>query len=339
MSLLKYYMFSELEERKKQYEEYRNKGVNGRCMELAEQNMLRFFPNIPREEYEKYIKEDPFFEEMLKLVRYGFIKWYNWDPGIIHVTNDFQHDINSYAYVDKEFPMFIHVDQLLETVVLWFMLTTLKWSKEHDDYETDHEFFLNLLYLLNEVALNGEMPDEDGKEALLRKTINDIQIQNLASDCHWAMLIFTVAHEVAHIYQIVTNEEYWKEHLQEAEYHADKIGYDILLHLIMDKQENELIMQDYAYLAPMMYMDMFELIFETVRILYDKEISYGIHPSPDERIEAMFELVDRDEYQFDTQRGNAVYYWFKEIYDRYIKYLKRYMAAGKLDHIIKRHKY
>lgn len=339
MSLLKYYMFSELQERQKQYEEYRNNGVNRRSMELAEQNMLKFFPSIPREEYERFIKKDPFFDEVLELVRYGFKKWYNWDPGEINVTHDFQYDINSYAYVDKAFPMFIHVDQLLETVVLWFMLTTLKWSKEHDDKSADHEYFVDLLYLLNEIALNGELPSEDGKESLISKTMNDVQIQNLASDCHWAMLVFTVAHEVAHIYQVETNEDYWKSHLKEAEYHADKVGYDILLRIIMEKQEKELIMEEYTYLAPMMYMDMFELLFETVRILYDKEISYGMHPSPDERIEAMFELADQAEYQFDTQDGNVVYYWFKWTYERYIVNLKRYKEAGNLDHIIEKYRY
>lgn len=332
-------MFSELQERQKQYEEYRNNGVNRRSMELAEQNMLKFFPSIPREEYERFIKKDPFFDEVLELVRYGFKKWYNWDPGEINVTHDFQYDINSYAYVDKAFPMFIHVDQLLETVVLWFMLTTLKWSKEHDDKSADHEYFVDLLYLLNEIALNGELPSEDGKESLISKTMNDVQIQNLASDCHWAMLVFTVAHEVAHIYQVETNEDHWKSHLKEAEYHADKVGYDILLRIIMEKQEKELIIEEYTYLAPMMYMDMFELLFETVRILYDKEISYGVHPSPDERIEAMFELADQAEYQFDTQDGNVVYYWFKWTYERYIVNLKRYKEAGNLDHIIEKYRY
>ena len=89
MSLLKYYMFSELQERQKQYEEYRNNGVNRRSMELAEQNMLKFFPSIPREEYERFIKKDPFFDEVLELVRYGFKKWYNWDPGEINVNKIF----------------------------------------------------------------------------------------------------------------------------------------------------------------------------------------------------------------------------------------------------------
>ena len=154
MSLLEYYIAPAIQEKQGPYRMIRNAGVNQQRIELAEYHMLKFFPNVTREEYENN-KEEVFFKD--------------------------------------------------------------------------------LLYLLNEVALMGELPDEAGKISLMNKVAIDCQIQNLAADCHWAMLVFTVGHEIAHIYQMNTNRIYWEEHLKEAEFNADKIGYDILLHLIMGK--------------------------------------------------------------------------------------------------------
>lgn len=78
---------------------------------------------------------------------------------------------------------------------------------------------------------------------------------NLASDCHWAIIVFAVVHEIAHAYQINTYSDYWRKHLKEVEFNADAIAYDILLRLIMDKQERDLVVEQYTYLAPMMYVD------------------------------------------------------------------------------------
>lgn len=337
MLLLEYYMIPANAGIKGPYRIIRNAGVDERRIELAENNMLKFFPYVNKEEYEKYIIDDPHFDEMLELVRYGFIKWYNWDPGKIDVNHNFQHSINSYAYVDERFPMFIHVDQLLESVVLWFMLNMLKWSKEYDNNGDEHSYFVDLLYLLNEVALRGELPDEAGKTSFMSKVVADSQIQNLAVDCHWAMLVFTAGHEVAHLYQMNTDRVYWEKNKKEAEFNADKIGYDILLRLIMEKQNQNLEMEEYTYLAPMMYMDMFEMVYYTSYILYGKEPFYGDHPSPEERKGAMFELVEQELYQFDTVKGNVVYQWFCLVYDRYQTKLPEYKEAGRLDRIIRKH--
>lgn len=62
--------------------------------------------HINKTEHEKYIINDPYFDEMLELVRYGFPKCYDWDPGENDVNYNFQHSINGYAYVDECFPFF-----------------------------------------------------------------------------------------------------------------------------------------------------------------------------------------------------------------------------------------
>lgn len=338
MSLLEYYIAPAIQEKQGPYRMIRNAGVNQRRIELAEYHMLKFFPKVTREEYEKYILNEPYFEEVLQLVRYGFMKWYDWDIGKIEVNHNFQHSINSYAYVDENFPMFIHVDQLLESVLLGIMLTIFKWAKEYENNK-EEVFFKDLLYLLNEVALMGELPNEASKTSVMNKVAIDCQIQNLAADCHWAMLVFTVGHEVDHIYQMNTNRIYWEEHLKEAEFNADKIGYDILLHLIMEqsKQSSQnLKMEEYAYLAPMMYMDIFEMIYYTAYVLYDKEPFYGQHPSPEERKDVMFELVEQDKYQFNTEEGNVSYQWFCFIYDAYKEKLLEYKEMRKLEKIIRK---
>ena len=129
----------------------------------------------------------------------------------------------------------------------------------------------------------------------------------MAVDCHWTMLVFTVGHEVAHFYQMNTDRVYWGNYKKEAEFNAEKISYDILLQLIMEKLNQDLQMEEHIYLTPMMYMDMFEMMYCTSYILYGKNPSYGVHPSPEKRKEAMFELVEQECYQFDTLEGNQVY--------------------------------
>ncbi|WP_148099408.1 hypothetical protein [Schaedlerella arabinosiphila] len=91
---------------------------------------------------------------------------------------------------------------------------------------------------------------------------------------------------------------------KEAEFDADAIAYDILLRLTMDTQERDLFVEEYTYLAPMMYMDFFSLYYYTDYILYGTVYNSRTHPVPQERKDALFSIVDGDIYQLDTDEGN-----------------------------------
>ena len=297
--------------------------------------MNRFFPEIPENDYTKLFVEDRIFKEVLKLVRDAFIKWYDWDPGEILINQKNQNSINSYAVTMEDYPMFIHIDQLLESVTFNFMLVMLKWAKSIECDEKGQVYFPKLLFVLNEMAILGQLPAESGHEAILGQMSSDQQIQNLAADCHWAMMIFTAGHEMAHIYQMNTNPEYWSKHIREMEKNADTIGYDILLRLSMERPKSEVVMEEYTYLAPMTYMDMFDLVFFTDYILYGRTNDPGIHGTPADRKENLFELVDQEQYQFDTELGISVYQSLLDSYDRYYRLLPEYFKSGKVNTIIR----
>lgn len=121
---------------------------------------------------------------------------------------------------------------------------------------------------------------------------------------------------------------------KESEFDADAIAYDILLRLIMDGQGKNLIMQEYAYLASMMYMDFFNLYYYTDYTLYGTRHSSQAHPSPDECKAALFAIAGREICQLNTEEGNVVYQWFCWVYDMFMEKLPGYKRKGKLDGII-----
>lgn len=316
------------------YMDARNAGTNQERADLADVNMKRFFPEISKEEYRDYVGDNWVFNEMLDLVKCAFQRWYNFDCTEIFLNNNYQRDFNSYAYIDSYNPVFIHVDQLLEVIILNFMFSTLKWAKELGNDSKGNDFFAYMIFLMNELCIFGQLPAEDAKCAIMEKVAEDQQIMNLASDCHWAIMVFTVAHEIAHAYQMCENPSYWEKNPKAAEFNADAIAYDILLRIIIDNQKGNLLLEEYTYLAPMMYMDFFNLYYYTDYTLYGVEYKSQTHPTPNERKDVLFTIVEQDVYQLNTEEGNAVYGWFCEVYDLFTEKLLVYKESGRLDDII-----
>jgi len=334
-SFKNYMIMYELESDSDLYTKIRYDGVNAINSESSF-ILKHFMPNISDEEQKNYVYENQIFNEMVNLVRESFQKWYNFDCTNIFVNNNYRNSFSSYEYSDRINQPFVHIDQLLESIALGFMLNTLKWAKEFENDKNEYKYFIYLIFLLNECCIFGQLPGEDAKSVLMEKVYKDQQIMNLAADCYWSIMLFNTAHEFAHIYQAYTNPNYWekKENCKESESNADAIAYDILLRLIMDKQEKNLVVEKYTYLAPMMYMDLFNLYYYTDYILYGIKHEDNTHPTPDKRKEALFNIANREIYQFDTEEGNIVYQNFCWIYDIFVERLPKYKESGKLNEII-----
>ena len=308
------------------YFEEKNAGINQMKQELLQLNMEKFFPEISKEDYQE---SNRIFQEMLKIIEDMFKSEYNFNCRDVFINNNYQQSFNSYAYVDSNYPVFIHIDQLFESLIFSFMLTMLKWAKEFEKDTKKDEYFKYLLFLLNEVGA-GELPDENAKSSLMDKIQDDQQILNLAAGCHWMIMSFTIAHEFAHAYQKETNFEYWDNYQKEAEFNADKIAYDIVLKMIMNKKNKEFMLEEYTYLGPMMCMDFFDLYYFTNYVLYGMKYESRTHPTPEKRKEMLFKIVEEDIYQFNTEDGNVIYQWFCEMYDIFKQKLVRYKENGNL---------
>lgn len=83
------------------------------------------------------------------------------------------------------------------------------------------------------------------------------------------------------------------------------------------KGEVNRIIEDYAYLSPVMYMQYFNLFYYTDRVLYNRMIMTNTHPLPNERICHLFAIANDDKYDFDTENGNHLYAGFLDAYDEY----------------------
>jgi hypothetical protein len=139
-------------------------------------------------------------QTMFHLVKNYFEKEYGYVGTEIELSNRYQNTINSYIYYDKIKPAFVHIDELFESTVMAFLLAMFKWSKDFENLETYGECFKYVLFLMNDVCIFGEMQSESANKVLLETVNGDIQILQLAEDCYWTIVVFSLAHEIAHAY-------------------------------------------------------------------------------------------------------------------------------------------
>lgn len=296
--------------------------------------MLQYFPDFFTEEQLRNNMQHYNLSKMFELVKQYFEKEYGYKVDDITLSNRYQYTINSYIYDDKENPAFIHIDELFESTVISFLLVMFKWSKDFDNLDVYSECFRYTLFLMNEVCIFGNMQGQYANDALLHLVTGDVQILQLAEDCYWTIVVFSLAHEVAHAYLADIGKHYSEKHPEKEEFDADMIAYHIVLKIMMENSGENKILEEYTYLAPMMYMDFFDLYYYTDRVLYKSWFYDPKHPLPIERKNRLFAVVDKDEYELDTVEGNHLYGGFLDVYDEYKDQLLLKMERGKLDKII-----
>ncbi len=222
------------------YEILRFGGDSVKNEEQGIQMMMKYYQDSGlteeqlRENNQKYN-----LERMLKIVKDYFEKEYGYHGEGIELSNRYQRSVNSYIFLDEERTQFVHMDELFESAIMSFFLVILKWSKEMDDLETYGDCFLYLLFIMNDVSILGDIPNAASNEALLQIIQGDVQIMNLASACYWTVVVFSLAHEVAHAYFVSINRKFSKKIKEE--YAADAIAYDkYRTELILKKERGKL---------------------------------------------------------------------------------------------------
>lgn len=297
--------------------------------------MMKYFPGCFTEQQLEENMQHYNLDKMFELVKKYFQKEYHYTGRNIELSNLYQRSLNSYIYNDRENPAFIHIDELFESTIMGFLLAMFKWSKEFDNIQTYGECFTYVLYLMNDVSIFGEMQSSGANEALMKTLNGDIQILQLAEDCYWAIVVFSLAHEVAHAYLASIGKKYSKVHPEREEYDADMIAYHIVLKIIIEKTGENTVLEEYTYLSPMIYMDFFDLYYYTDRVLYKTVFHDWQHPTPIQRKNRLFSIVNKDEYNFDTVNGNHLYSGFLDVYDEFRDQLLMKMERGKLKKILR----
>lgn len=319
------------------YEIFRFGGESVRNEQKEIERMMRYYKGSGlteeqlRENNQKYN-----LKQMFELVKHYFQKEYGYYRKDIELINRYQRSVNSYIFLDEEIEQFIHIDELFESSIISFFLVIFKWSKDFENLETYGNCFLYLLFIMNDESILGDIPNEHSNEALLQIMQGDVQIMNLASSCYWTVVIFNLAHEVAHSYFASIGKTFSDKRKEEFE--ADAVAYDIVLKIIIEQSKVEVqkrIIENYTYLAPVMYMQIFDLLYYTDRILYNKRITTDTHPLPKYRISHLFAIANDDKYDFDTVEGNHLYNGFLDIYNEYRTQLILKKERGKLTKIIR----
>ena len=317
------------------YEIYKSGGSTLKDDKRGMRLMLDYFSENFTEEQLQANMQRYNLKNMLAIVKDYFLKEYGYVANNIELNNRYQRTINSYIYNDEKNPAVVHIDELFESTMMAFFLAMFKWSKDFDNLEVYGNCYLYLLFLMNDVSILGEMQGEDANRELLEMVAGDLQILQLAEDCYWTVLAFSLAHEVAHAYLANIGKKYTKEHPEKEEFDADEIAYHIVLKIIMDKEARGIVLEPYTYLAPMMYMDFFDMVYYTDRILYKTFFYNDTHPALKKRKGWLFAIVDRDEYILDTREGNYLYRGFNEVYKEYKIQTILKMEKGKLTKILR----
>lgn len=237
------------------YELFKFGGSSLKDEERGIKTMLKYFSSYFTEEQLKENMARHNLQTMFDIVKKFFAKEYGYTGTGIELSNIYQNTINSYLYNDKVNPAFIHIDELFESTVMGFLLAMFKWSKDFENLETYGECFKYVLFLMNDVCIFGEMQGMDANYALMDTVNGDIQILQLAEDCYWTIVVFSLAHEIAHAYLAGIGKKYTEQHPEKEEYDADMIAYHIVLKIIMEEKGADVVLEEYTYLAPMIYMD------------------------------------------------------------------------------------
>ena len=326
------------------YEILKYGGIQAKDLNYGMKKLLEYLPkeqfseDLIRENLKKYN-----LDKMLKQIQYYFEKEYQYYDSKIELNNRYQGNISSYVCVGEEKGErdFIHIDELYEAAVLSFFLSMFKWTKEFDNLETYGFGFIHALYTLNDVSILGRLPDANASETLLKAINGDLQVLNLAEDCYWTITAFNLAHEMAHMYLNRNNKGELKEQTRkqrhQEEFQADAIAYDIVLKMIIagkKQSRGERLLEEYTFLAPVMFMDYVDLIYYTDRVLYYAYVETETHPEILKRKENIFKIPYEDIYEMDTEEGNRLYNGFLDVYDEYRTQLLMKKQLGKLEPII-----
>lgn len=322
------------------YDTLKNVGISLKNTERSTKMILKYFPGEFTEDLLAENTERYSIEKIFEIVKTCFFEEYGYKTQKFDLNNLYQRSINSYISNDKdeEIRKVVHIDELLESTLFSFFLAMFKWSKDFNNPEMYGDCFIHILYLMNDCCIFGEMQAADANDSLLKILSGDIQILNLAEDCYRTVLVFTIAHEIGHKYlhsisKTAPKDKEQHKVLVDEEYKADEIAYNVVLNMIMKKYSVDADLETYTYLAPMMYMDFFDLFYYTDRVLYKTVLERTDHPIIKKRKGHLFAIADRDKYDFDTEEGNDLYSCFLDVYDEYRTQLLIKNEKGKLDKI------
>lgn len=290
-------------------------------------------------------------EELLELLIGEFESVYGMRFSGVEMIERYQRGITICAISRKDSPA-IYMDELFQSTLSLFLALCFWWAKDLDDVEMWNYCFQFLFSVFYSQCVLGEAIGEKQLKPFLEILKREPLVLSQASDCYWSILAFLLAHELSHLYlekvegtvvpaSMPPSKRYYYK-LQKEEFKADRMAYDLFLRLLIkdsQREEKERTFFEYTYLAPMMVMDYFDLIYYTDRVLHKVWLTDMSHPLPIKRKNQLFGIAYDEKYKFQTEEGNALYQWFIDVTDKcYKDNLLLKMERHKLDSVIQSEK-
>lgn len=219
----------------------------------------------------------------------------------------------------------ISYDELFDAFLLEILITCFYWAENVGNEKIEEKCFMNLFAILEIYSVS--------KNVYSNNDINFTQLSstkmiNLVMDCYWVIWTFIVSHEIGHFYLEHSDA---KISTEEKEYQADEFAYSILINLI-EKQSNQEnyannkeiieVYENYTYLAPMILLDIFQLInfYKYTGCKFkDKNKKYKYIEN---RKEKMFDWFNNHcNIEIDTTLGNELYNNFLDVIGKFQKEL------------------
>jgi hypothetical protein len=211
----------------------------------------------------------------------------------------------------------VFVNETLLNSLSHFITVVIYHSLDFNNHDVSHYCFKQLLFIMNEQCNNTYvLPNEDDYIEIIERYPN-INTLNVSTDIYWGMIAFLILHEFSHIF-LEHLVERKNQTIAEQENEADKEAYLIFLEMIYNKNiHHELdFLEEYIYLAPMMTIDFFTLVYYVDGTINGTRYK-SYHPPHEERKNLLFNLFANWECDFDTENGNGIYNWYIDIIEKF----------------------
>jgi len=245
----------------------------------------------------------------------------------------FSHEYRRDGLAVKSNESSVFINETILNSLLQYIYVVIYNSLDIHNSDVSFYCYKQLLIIINEQCNNTyTLPSEDAFIDIMEKYPN-IRTLNVAADVYWGMITFLMLHELSHIF-LEHHAAGKGQAIAEQEREADKEAFLIFLDMIYNRDSHKKLefLEEYIYLAPMMTIDFFTLVYFVDGTISGNRYSSN-HPPHEERKNILFDLFDKWERDFDSVNGNAIYNGYVDVVEKFKNALFNANEQGMLEQI------
>ena len=201
--------------------------------------------------------------------------------------------------------------------IVSFLLMMFKWMENPEQTDITVSCFEYTVRLLRGLSHREKMKKDEVMEAFLSCLEEENQVFQMVRECNATIIAYRMAREIGQAYLNEKNRHGNLQSPEEDEYEADRIAYKIVMKMLIDKEKSPSQLQPYTYLAPVMYLDFFDLYYYTERILHVNIFTNCEHNQLIKWKNRLFDVINENESLLNSDEGNRLYSRFCEVCLKY----------------------